>query len=390
MNIPVNNCSSCGACANICVHGAITMQLDKEGFYRPVVDSKKCVNCGLCEKTCPWENEVINPNGSTKAPKTVAAYALDDEIRLQSSSGGIFTVLAEKILDDGGVIVGVAQLASTHCGHIVVDNKADLSKLRGSKYVQADVGTIYKDVRSLLKAGRKVLFSGAPCQVAALYSVLGKKQFENLWTIDIVCHGTPSVKVFEKYVCELKKKTSASVLFSWFRDKGEGWRSFSLKSMLKFDSSEIKFYSRNLREDHFLQIFLRNICLNRSCVDCCYGKLPRIADITLGDYWGVANYHPEMDDDRGTSVVLLNTCHGEKLFAKVLEKIRLCNSTLEKAITGNPCIIRSSKENFRRIEFFDDLDSLSMDELVEKYCASLPLYKIILLKVRNFILKCCR
>lgn len=386
MNIPVKNCSSCGACANSCAHGAISMRLDKEGFYRPVIDSSKCVKCGLCEKVCPWEKEVFNPNGSTKAPRILAAYAQDDEIRLQSSSGGIFTVLAEKILDDGGVVVGVAQLSSTRFGHIIVDNKADLAKLRGSKYVQADVGFIYRDVRALLKNGRKVLFSGSPCQVAGLYSVLGGKGFDNLWTVDVVCHGTPSVKVFEKYIRELEFNTSAFVLSSNFRDKHEGWRNYSLKSQLKSDFGKEIIYSRNLNEDSFLQIFLRNICLNKSCADCHYGKLPRIADITLGDYWNIADIHPKMDDNKGTSVVLLNTNHGEKLFSFVSKQINCCESSLENAVAGNPCIVCSSRENFRRPEFFADLNQLSMDKLAEKFSARLPLYRIVLLKIRNYLL----
>ena len=158
----------------------------------------------------------------------MAAYAKDESVRLQSSSGGIFTVLAERVLDDGGVVVGVAQTAPTRFGHIVVENKADLAKLRGSKYVQADVGLVYREVRSLLKAGRKVLFSGTPCQVAGLYVVLGNAASADLITVDIVCHGTPSVKVFEKYVRELEKEQSSLVISSLFRDKRKGWRLFSI------------------------------------------------------------------------------------------------------------------------------------------------------------------
>lgn len=388
MSIPVRNCSSCGACANICAPGAITMQLDKEGFYKPVVDLKKCVKCGLCEKTCPWEYEALNLNGSTKDPKTVAAYALDEEIRLQSSSGGIFTILAEKVLNDGGVVVGVSQLSSTRFGHIVVDNKADLAKLRGSKYVQANVGTIYKDVRTLLKNGRKVLFSGTPCQVAGLYAVLGKAAASsNLFTVDVVCHGTTSVKLFEKYIEEFEKRTQSKVFSTHFRDKREGWRQFSLTSLTRLVSGEEKKYSKNLNEDSFLQLFLNNLCLNKSCVECRYAKLPRIADISLGDFWNVSEVHPELNDDKGVSVVLLNTDHGEELFSSVASSLKQCNSFLDKAILGNPCIFRASKEHFRRPEFFADIDKHSMAELVGKYCVSLPLYKIVLLKMRNFILK---
>lgn len=361
-------CSSCGACANICARGAISMQLDAEGFYRPVVDSAKCVQCGACEKVCPWANGVLNPNGASKTPKTVAAYSLDESIRMNSSSGGIFSVLAEKVLDDGGVVAGVAQLDKTHFGHVVVDNKADLAKLRGSKYVQADAGMVYREIRSLLREGRKVLFSGTPCQVAALYSVLGQKTFENLFTVDIVCHGTPSVRVFQKYVEELEKLNSATAESSCFRDKRKGWRLFSMTSSLNTVSGDCFQYSKTLREDKFLNVFLKNICLNTSCVDCHYGKLPRVADISLGDYWNIACVHPEMDDDKGTSVVLLNTAHGETLFNSISDKLKICDSFLDKAIAGNPCIVRSSIQHPKRAEFFAELDTKSLDELLKKYC----------------------
>lgn len=384
MTVPVAKCSSCGACANACARGAITMQLDKDGFYRPIIDESICSKCGTCERVCPWTRIVSNPNECTTSPKTIAAYAKDELVRLKSSSGGVFSVLAERILDDGGFVVGVAQVAPTRFEHIVIENKEDLSKLRGSKYVQANPGMIYKHVRALLVDGRKVLFSGTPCQVAALYSVLGKKNFDNLWTIDIVCHGTPSVKLFEKLVEKQSRAQNSTLVSTEFRDKSTGWKSYSISQ--SFDNG--KKISEPYGRSDYMRLFLSRICQNKSCSDCKYRKLPRIADITLGDYWGVSNCHPEMDDDKGTSVVLLNTSHGENLFANVSENIKQCNSVLEKAIAGNPCIVLAGKENFRRIEFFGDLDRLSMDELVEKYCVSLPLYKIILLKIRNYVLKC--
>ncbi len=375
-------CSSCGACANVCARGAITMQLDKEGFYRPVVDENLCSKCGSCERACPWLNDVVNPNESFCKPKTIASFAKNEEVRLASSSGGIFSVLAEKNIDQGGVVVGVAQLSATHFGHVVVENKEDLVKLRGSKYVQADAGLVYKQVRSLLRDGRKVLFSGTPCQVAALYAVLGKNHFENLITVDIVCHGTPSVKVWQKYVEEIQSTEKSNVVQSYFRDKQLGWRKFSLKNV--FSSREIR--SHDLDHDRYMQIFLHNCALNKSCANCHYGKLPRIADITLGDYWNIADVHPDMDDNKGTSVVLLNTKRGENLLAQVSDQVVQCDSSLESAVAGNPCIVRSSKEHFRRYEFFADLDKLSMEELVKKYCVSLPLYKIVLLKFKKIFL----
>ena len=386
MNIPVANCSSCGACANICARGAITMQLDAEGFYRPVIDSTKCVQCGACEKVCPWTTEVANPNVASVVPRTVAAYAKDESVRMESSSGGIFTVLAEKILDDGGMVVGVAQLSPTKFGHIIVENKVDLAKLRGSKYVQADVGGIYRDVRSLLKSGKKVLFSGTPCQVAALYAVLGHAAATaDLTTVDIVCHGSPSVKVFEKYIAEIEKGKSAHVLSTRFRDKRNGWRLFSMTSSLNTISGDCFQFSKTLREDKFMRVFLQNICLNSSCADCRYGKLPRVADISLGDYWNIASVHPQMDDNKGTSVVLLNTTPGSMLFESVADKVVQCDSTVENAIAGNPCIVRSSTPHPKRAEFFADLDKYSLDQLRKKYCPFPSPLKRVYIRARGLL-----
>ena len=386
MNIPVVNCSSCSACANICARGAISMRLDSEGFYRPVIDAEKCVQCGACEKVCPWTNAVSNPNLASDVPQTVAVFAKDESVRMESSSGGIFSVLAEKILDDGGVVVGVAQLSPTKFGHIVVDNKADLAKLRGSKYVQADAGLVYREVRSLLKNGKKVLFSGTPCQVAALYAVLGRAATSaDLTTVDIVCHGTPSVKVFEKYIAEIEKDKSAHVLSTRFRDKRNGWRLFSMTSSLNTISGDCFQISETLREDKFMRVFLQNICLNTSCADCKYGKLPRVADITLGDYWNIAYVHPKIDDNKGTSVVLLNTEHGKALFESVTDKVVQCDSTVEKAIAGNPCIIRSSKQHPKRTEFFANLDKYTIDELIKMYCPYPSFLKKCCLRVRGLL-----
>lgn len=381
MNIPVKNCSSCGACANVCGRNAISMQLDVEGFYRPVIDLEKCVECGACERICPWNKEVLNPNKSSKNPQTLAAFAKDESIRLQSSSGGIFSILAERVLDDGGVVAGVAQTAPTRFGHIIVDNKADLEKLRGSKYVQADVGLVYREVRSLLKAGRYVLFSGTPCQVAGLYAVLGKAVSADLFTVDIVCHGTPSVKVFEKYIKELEKEESAIVETSRFRDKRKGGNGYMLQHCFKSGKS----VSEHHNQSKYMRLFLSRICQNLSCDDCHYRKLPRVADITLGDYWGVSKYHPEMDDDKGTSVVLLNTEHGVDLFNSISDKINQCESKVEYAIAGNPCIVCSSKQHPKRFDFFADLDKYTLNDLIKKYCPYPSLINRIYAKTRRVL-----
>ena len=381
MNIPVQNCSSCAACANVCARNAVSMQLDAEGFYRPVIDAEKCVQCGACERVCPWNKPVENPNVADVSPKTVAAYAKDESVRLQSSSGGIFTVLAERVLDDGGVVVGVSQTASTRFGHIVVENKADLAKLRGSKYVQADVGLVYREVRGLLKAGRKVLFSGTPCQVAGLYAVLGSAASADLFTVDIVCHGTPSVKVFEKYVRDMEKTGDSALDGINFRDKSEGWSGYALLHRFRSGKSVSVHHGRS----KYMRLFLSRICQNVSCAECHYRKLPRISDITLGDYWGISKYHPEMNDNKGTSVVLLNTTPGSMLFESVADKVVQCDSNIENAIAGNPCIACSSKPHPKRAEFFANLDKYSLDQLIKKYCPFPSPLKRVYIRVRGVL-----
>ena len=248
---------------------------------------------------------------------------------------------------------------------VVVDNKADLGKLRGSKYVQADAGLVYREVRSLLKSGKKVLFSGTPCQVAALYAVLGHAATSaDLTTVDIVCHGTSSVKVFEKYVRELEKSRQASFEKINFRDKSTGWGGYSLLHRFAGEDSLLVHHSRS----KYMRLFLSRICQNQSCDDCRFRKLPRIADITLGDFWGISKYHPEMNDNKGTSVVLLNTTPGSMLFESVADKVVQCESKVEYAIAGNPCIVRSSPAHPKRAEFFANLDNCSIDELIKLYC----------------------
>ena len=386
MQIPVSNCSSCAACANVCARGAISMTLDQNGFYRPTIDASKCIACGACERACPVTKNVKNPNGSTESPQVFAAYAADEKIRTESSSGGVFSVLAQRVLKDGGAVVGVAQLGKTHFGHIIAEDAAGLEKLRGSKYVQADAGNIYRDVRTLLRTGREVLFSGTPCQVAGLYAVLGKTEYPNLVTVDIVCHGSPSVNVFEKYIRELETERSVSVLSSRFRDKRNGWRLFSMAHRaIEYSSGDCFQIFKTLREDKFMRVFLQNLCLNDSCADCHYGKIPRVADITLGDYWNIRNFHPELDDDRGTSLVLLNTEHGQRLFDEVRPGLRLCASKAEYAILGNPCLVRSSVPHPDRSKFFADLDSKTLDELIRKYCPYPGPFKRAYMKMRHIL-----
>ena len=344
------------------------MQLDHYGFLRPVIDESKCVKCGLCEKKCPWIKQIHSPNCNFEMPVTYAAAAKDPIIRKESSSGGIFSVLAAEILKQKGAVVGVVQQNETTFKHTIIRNENELQLLRGSKYVQASPDLIYRETKELLQENIKVLFSGTPCQIAALYSYLEERHYENLWTIDIVCHGTPSFKLFQKYIHEIETRTKSKVSRSQFRDKITGWKNYSITHFINYYENCSLAESHSSREDLFLKIFLSDICLNESCYNCKYNGIPRLADITLGDFWGIERFHPEMDDNMGTSVILVNNSKGELLFKQIKDQIVFRKSELNKAIVNNPCIIKSYKKNPNRNKFFEDIDNFSLNDLQKNYC----------------------
>ena len=271
-------CSGCHACANACPKNCISMVSDEEGFWYPQVNKEKCIDCGLCEKVCPIIHKWQSDDSLTTT--AMAAINLNEEIRLKSSSGGIFTLIAEKIIDQGGVVFGAAfsdDFKSVQ--HICVDNIADLDKLRGSKYVQSKIGDTYKQAKEYLDSGRKVLFSGTPCQIGGLYSYL-RKPYENLLTQDIICHGVPSPMVWEKYVEEHERKISSKANKVTFRNKKNGWKAYSV--FIGFENR--KQYLKEHSADMYIKAFLSDICLRPSCFDCQFKGIKRHADITLTDF----------------------------------------------------------------------------------------------------------
>ncbi len=388
-SIPPKNCSGCAACANVCSRSAISMQLNADGFYTPIFDSEKCVHCGLCEKVCPSNNIVNNPAEVMHSPKSLGAFAKDDAIRLESSSGGMFTVLAKNILDDGGFVVGVAQQNPSQFGFIVIDNVTDLSKLRGSKYIQANVGDVYSKVRSLLNADKKVLFSGTPCQVAALYAVLGRKKYENLITVDVVCHGVPTHLLYDKYCKEIEHR-KGTVVQTLFRDKVFGWKLFSMTNVIEYSNGNCfqKKISSHHKENPYMRIFLSDLCLNNSCFECKYAKLPRIADISLADFWSIRSFFKDMDDDKGASLVLLNTDVGELLFNSIDANQIICRHVdFEKVKKYSPRIYSPVQriDDEKRQKIFNELKNkdITLEQIVRKHLNKLPLIKRIYYKIKT-------
>lgn len=353
-----SNCCGCSACVQICPKKCIKIIQDIEGFEYPSIDIAKCINCGLCEEICPVQN---SKNEGNKILKAYVAYSKEEDIRLQSSSGGMFTLLAEEILNRNGVIFGAAFDEEFLVHHMSIDNKEDLSNLRGSKYLQSRIENTYFEAKQFLNAGRFVLYVGTACQIAGLKEYL-RKNYEKLYTIDVLCHGVPSPKVWETYLRYQEKQHKASVKSIFFRDKVNGWKTFSMQVL--FRNSEK--YEKIFQNDYFMQLFLRNICLRPSCYDCKFKNLNRPADITIGDCWGIQNYIPSMDDDKGTSVVLIHSQNGQKLFDTLKNQIVYHEAEVDKALPPTADSRKSVVMHPKRDKFFKKLEKgIDFEQLVK-------------------------
>lgn len=359
MNIvPKNLCTGCGACANSCPVGCIQMRPDGEGFLYPQIDEKKCLHCNKCQTICPVAN------GSRKNPAPGNAFAcknLDEGERIASSSGGVFVVLAKTILSKGGVVYGAAM--SVDCKsvfHQRVENEKDLAALQGSKYVQSRIGDVYRQVKEDLTDTKTVYFSGTPCQVAGLYAYL-EKDYENLYTQDLICHGVPSPLVWEKYVRHIETVRRASVTQAFFRDKTLGWHNFSMRVTLNNGASAQEPLNRNA----YLNVFLNNICLRPSCHECAFKGTERAADITLADFWGVEKLSPEQDDDKGVSLVFASSPKGKELFGQIRERLSVWETDAAAAAAENPAMVRSVKPNEKRTEFMKAIEKKSFQAALD-------------------------
>lgn len=306
-----NHCCGCSACAQICPKQCIAMMPDSEGFCYPKINETICVKCGLCEKVCPMLKSQ-NMQGQVHA---WAAYCKEDKIRLASSSGGIFSLLAEEILEEGGVVFGAAFDGQMMVHHVAVESVRDLERLRGSKYLQSRIENSYADVKAYLAADRKVLFSGTACQIAGLLHFLGRP-YEKLWTVDVLCHGVPTPTLWKNYLSEQNRAFKMPVRQISFRDKSQGWKKYQVA--WKVEGGKI--YRQPASRNSYMRLFLSNICLRPSCYDCHFKGFPRVSDLTLGDCWGVEQHSPEMDDDKGTSVVIVNTEKGNTLREKIASR----------------------------------------------------------------------
>lgn len=359
-------CCGCTACASVCSHHCISMVEDAEGFKYPQVDAEKCVNCGLCEKVCP----MLHPESDNEVRNVIGAKHKDAVVRKDSSSGGAFSLLAEEFISNGGVVVGCAMDENLQAKHIICTNKKDIVRLRSSKYVQSNMDGVYPQVRKMLREGRKVLFSGTPCQVAGLRRFL-IKPFDNLYCIDILCHGVPSPKLFREYKEMMEAKYKAKANFVSYRCKKKEWKRLYID--LKFDND--KEYFKSATFDPYMQLFLGNMSQRSSCFHCPFTTTNRQGDISLGDFWGIGRDHPELDDDKGISMILLNTAKGEELFSGIKHDIVSFESNINQAIAGNKVLIENITGEEKRNHFYADYVSEGLYGAFKKYTIKYPMWK---------------
>ncbi len=341
----MKQCCGCAACFNACPQKAINMKIDEEGFLYPDIDNDLCIQCKKCINVCPVNNpKYINCDN----PKCYAVRA-DDTTRYVSSSGGAFSIFAEYILKNDGVVCGAAYTSDWSVEHIIINNYTDLAKLRGSKYVQSEIKDCYSKIKQYLDSSKLVLFSGTPCQNAGLKSFLNKN-YNNLYCLDLICHGTPSAKVLQK---SLKEYTNGDAVNSLnLRDKYNGWGN---GYWVDVNGKHIKGTDLS-----FIKAFATDLCLRKSCGNCVFNKIPRQGDITIGDYWGIDK---SKDDKKGTSIIIINNEQGNDLFQKVEDDFILCEHIqLNDATEHNYNIIRSTRHNSYRDKFFQNFAKMSVED----------------------------
>lgn len=337
-------CCGCSACAQHCPKQCITMKEDQEGFLYPQVDTASCINCSLCEKVCP----ILNPYISQKPNVVFAAKNNNDEIRLNSSSGGLFFLFAEKTIKNRGVVFGACYDSEWRVVHSFTERIEDVHRFLGSKYVQSYIGNSYKQAELFLKSEREVLFSGTPCQISGLLHYLGRR-YENLITIDVLCHGVPSPLLWKNYVeyiaqsngFPLKDISSIS-----FRSKRLGWVRFGLEICARRHNG----YFQHLGNDAYLQAFLKNLNLRPSCYHCAVRCGRSHSDISIGDFWGVKKHFQSFDDDKGVSAVLINTLKGQSIYDAITSISYRGN--YEMVLEGNPVLEKSVQEPILRDDFW--------------------------------------
>lgn len=366
-----NLCTGCTACAAICPKDCIAMMADENGFLCPVIDADKCVACGLCERSCP----VMTPlEKAENEPKAYAAYSKDESMRLESSSGGVFTEVAKAVLARGGAVFGAAYNERFEVVHICVECEADLAKLRGAKYAQSDLRGVFTQMKQRLDEGTEVLFSGTPCQVGGLKAFL-RKEYENLITVDFVCHSVPSPMAWREYVKYRAEQDNGGRLPEAvnLRAKETGWSRYQYSS--RFEYTDGCAHVAKSGESLYMKLFVGNYINRESCADCQFKGYSRVSDLTIGDFWGIWDIAPEMDDNKGTSVVLCQSDRGREMLDVLADRLVLKQVSLEEASYENGAMLNASPINPKREEALELIRSGRISECADWFKPPKPSLK---------------
>lgn len=354
-------CTGCGACENICKHNAITMKMNVDGFLYPSIN-RSCIGCKECESACP----VLQYQNSNHIPKAYAAIHIDKEILKKSASGGVFTALSELTLEQGGYVYGAAYDDDLTPRMMEIRNSGELGRLRGSKYVQAITGKIYQSVEEALHTGKMVLFTGVGCQIAGLYQYLGR-EYENLLTVDIVCSGVPSLGIFREYILDVEKEIGEKVVYINQTDGTEKW-SVLIQKHIKILTQSGQAYDWDSHHDFYLTSFLDGRNVRECCCDCKFAALPRTADITIGDYFGLGVLFPYPGECRaGVSQVLVNNAHGMAYMEKCRCRLIILERPLKECLYFNLRLWKGKKAEALRRTFFEDYQRLGYALAKKKY-----------------------
>lgn len=340
-------CVGCTACMNICSKQCLGMSKDNDGFVYPeIMKSSVCVNCDSCKQVCPVLKKEVRKDA---LPLVYAAFSRAEMLRIESSSGGIFSEIAKVIIEKDGVVYGAAYNESFEVYHRCVDNVAELSKLRGAKYSESYLGNVFSEIKVRLKQGQYVLFTGTPCQVAGLKAFL-KRDYKNLICIDFVCHGVPSPMAWKEYIkyrAQQDADGKMPVAIN-LRSKITGWSKYQYSNLFQYDNG--KEYSSISSQSLFMKLFVGDYISRPSCSTCKFKGYHRVSDMTLGDFWGIWDIEPEMDDNKGTSVVLLQSEKAQLLWEEIKDKIVFKQVSLENASQQNPSMLFASKAKENREE----------------------------------------
>ncbi len=350
-----SDCCGCSACYSICSHHAIDFAEDQEGFFYPMFNQNLCVDCGLCEKVCP----VIHYKAEPKKGNPVIYSAINKNVNqyMQSSSGGIFILLCEYIISNGGIVCGAIYDKNFVVKHSFARTLDECRAFQGSKYVQSDIRYIYPKIKAILKDNVPVLFSGTPCQVAGLKLYL-RKNYDNLYTVDLICHGVPSPLIFKDYINFVRGKNEICHINMKSKSNKKG-------TAIKFDFYNGKYVRQTLKTDLWNKLYFGNFIVRPSCHNCQFTHYNRVGDITIGDSWGINKYYPNFHTNEMTSLLLVNTNKGTFLYDKISQQIDKIEITKEESI--QPQLQYPTPKSPERETFWEDYIKYGFNHVIKKY-----------------------